>query len=65
MVLFPGSVFRDAARPHERKPAAISCYMVRLSAGYQSGGIIRGSERLLHLFMVVGLGSFHHSIRAR
>jgi hypothetical protein len=29
MVLFPGSVFRDAARrPHERKPATISRYMV-------------------------------------
>src|SRR6185437_2228701 len=24
-----------------RKPATISCYMGRLSAGYQSGGIIR------------------------
>jgi hypothetical protein len=54
MVLFPGDVFRDAARwQHECKPATISCYMGRLSAGYQSDGTIHGSEKLLHLFMVV------------
>src|ERR1700747_2243823 len=45
MVLFPGGVFRDAARrQHERKPATISCYMGRLSSGYQSDGTIHGSE---------------------
>ena len=36
-----------------RKPATISCYMGRLSAGYQSDGTIHGSERPLHLFMAV------------